>query len=385
MKTGLLTSLIILIITQVTWSQTAPVTSTGRVTNAVPGDPAIPVAITVKNFTDIAQFTLSMKFDTTRVRYVSAVTNPSLPGMNVSYVHPAGNTQGKLVFTWSSASNISLTEGTPIADLVFNYISGTGNLTWAYTFGSVCQYKRWSGSSLITLTDSPKYNFYQNGGISYREAPVVTAPVIKNPVPGELSLDLTASGFTNISAFNLNLEYDPLIITYNNLFEKNTVFDTHFVVGDNPGAGGKRQIVIQWYGSAVNLTEGDTLCTLKFSYPEESCNGSLLSWYDTGPNCQYSDYNGDALLDMPKSTFYIDGLVYASLPATWTGAVSNAWGDPANWTSCGTPDVTRHVLIPNVSPNSFPVLTGEKRCRSLEILPGATLIIAPGGNIVIGN
>ena len=83
----------------------------------------------------------------------------------------------------------------------------------------------------------------------------------------------------------------------------------------------------------------------------------------------------------PKSSFYVDGLVYASLPVIWTGAVSDAWDDPANWTSCGTPDVTREVLIPNVSPNSYPVLTGEKRCRSLEILPGATFIIAPGGNI----
>ena len=45
-------------------SQNAPVTTTGRVTNAVPGDPSVPAAVTVTNFSNIGQFTLTMMFDT---------------------------------------------------------------------------------------------------------------------------------------------------------------------------------------------------------------------------------------------------------------------------------------------------------------------------------
>lgn len=385
MKTGFFTCIFILIITPALWSQTAPITSTGRITNAIPGDPAVPVAITVLNFADIAQFTLTMKFDTTKVRYASSTVHGSLSGMTVTYHHPSGNTQGKIVLSWSGASNLSLADGTTIAELVFHYISGTGNLTWAYTFGSVCQYKRWSGSSLVTLTDSPKTLYYLNGGISNRGAPVIYAPTFTSPVPGSLPVAITTSGFTNISAFTLYLEYDPQVITYTNVCVKNPIFDASFQVGDNQGTGGKRWIIMQWFGLPVNLADGGIICTLYFSYPSENCLSSQLFWYDNGPSCQYSDSNGDVLLDTPKNSFYYSGSVAATLPFTWTGAVSNAWNDPVNWTLCGVPDGTRDIIIPDVSPNFFPVLSDTISCKSLIIDNGAILHVSENGLLLVGE
>jgi hypothetical protein len=385
MKTGFITCLIVLIISPAIWSQNAPVTSTGRVTNANPGDPAVPVAVTVSGFTDIGGFTLTMKFDTTRVRYVSSTVSPALPGMAVSYVHPSGNTQGRLILSWSGASNMSLEEGSSIAGLVFHYVTGTGNLTWAYTFGQVCQYRRWSGSMLVTLNDYPKYLYYQNGGISYRGAPSAVAPIIQDPVTGALPVAITVNDFNNINAFTLYLEYDPAIIAYQNSFIKNPAFDSNFIVGDNPGSGGKKNIVIQWYGSPVNLSGGETLCTLNFNYPSATCNACLLKWFDSGPTCQYSEANGDVLIDSPKIFYYSDGIVAAGLPVTWTGSLSNSWYDPGNWTACGMPDATRNVVIPNVSPAPYPVIYDSVHCKSINIETGATLTVSAGGSLVIGE
>lgn len=360
-------------------------TTAGLVTTAAPDDPSVPVSITITGFTEIGHFTLTMKFDTTRVHYVSSITNPSLPGMTVNYTSPSGNTQGTLVFAWTGASNTSLADGSSLADLTFHYIFGTGILGWDYIYGSVCQYKRYVGGVLTVMNDNPKDLFYLNGGISDRTAPVTFAPVFTNPLPGALPLPVTVNGFTGIGALTLYLEYDPSIITYQNSFTKNPAFGSTFVVGDVPGTEGKKRIVIEWYGSGVTLADGSALCTLNFNYPTANCNPSTLGWYEIGPSCEYAYGTGDVLIDIPQSVYYINGFVAEGHLYTWTGSISNAWNDPGNWNACGIPDITRHVIIPDVSPGSFPVITGAASCKSIKIQTGATLSVGPTGSITVGN
>jgi hypothetical protein len=366
-------------------SQNAPVTFAGIVTTAVPGDPSIPVPVTVNSFNNIGQFTLTMKFDTTRVHFVSSTTNPLLPGMTVTYTSPSGNTMGKLVFAWTGASNTSLTEGSSMADLTFSYVTGTGILSWDYILGSVCQYKRYVGGVLTPLNDNPKDLFYINGGISNRTAPVTYAPIFSNPIPGAFPVPVTVNGFTGIGAITLYLEYDPAVIVYQNSYTKNPAFGSSFLVGDIPGTGGKKMIIIQWYGSAVTLADGSTLCTLNFNYPTASCNTCILGWYDNGPSCEYADGQGNVLIDMPQPDFYLNGLVAEGLLYTWTGNINGAWDNAGNWNACGIPDITRQVIIPDVSPNSFPVITGSASCKSIKIQTGATLTVSPTGAITVGG
>lgn len=385
MKHLLLLCVNLVVVLQAVWSQSAPVTTTGRITNATPGDPAVQVPITVTGFTDIAQFTLTMKFDTTRVLFVSAIPSASLPGMTVTYFNPSGNTFAKLIFSWTGTSNASLPDGSILSNLTFHYLTGTGNLTWAYTFGSVCQYKRLTGGLFTALADLPKYQYYENGGISNRSAPIATAPEIASPVTGPLSLPITVTGFTSIKTFTLYLEYNPAIITYLGNYTKNPAFDSNFIVGDNPGSEGKRRIVIQWFGSPVNLANGDNLCTLNFSYIAPDCDTSPLTWYDIGPTCQFSDNGGDVLIDMPAVIHYIDGEIGAGLAATWTGNNGNNWFDANNWNACGIPDQSKNAVIPNVSPLPYPVISDTVHCSSLEIQPGATLVITQTGVLIVGE
>ncbi len=364
-------------------SQTAPTTETSSITDAVPGDPSVPVEVTVSGFQDIGQFHLTLKFETDRVQYVSATPNPSLPGMTVTYHPPVTGTQARLVLAWTGAANASLANGSTLAELTFHYVSGTGLLSWAYTFGSVCQYKRYSGGLLSPLADLPRHEYYHNGGISDRAAPAVSAPVLADPQPGPLPVPLISEQFTGISSMTLYLEYDPVLLTYQGNFTKNPAFDSNFIVGDQAGMNGMRQLAIQWYGGPVSLAEGDTLCTLDFTYNSPSCDASLLTWYDNGPSCEFSDANGQVLIDMPRAEYYADGLLAPGLPVTWTGEASGDWDDPANWTDCGTPGPERQVVIPNVSPLAHPVIGTVIHCRSVTVENGAILQIQPGGILYI--
>ena len=286
----------------------APIITAARVTNAIAGTSSVPIPITVSNFNNIGQFTLTMKFDTTKVRFVSASSNPSLSGMNVTYSSPAGNTQGKLVFTWTGVSNVSLTDGSTLANLTFSYVTSTGILSWAYTYGSVCQYKTYLGSTLTSLNDSPQYLFYNNGGISNRGAPITYAPNISSPSVGTISVPITANGFSTIGAMTLYLEYDPAVITYQNSFVKNPLFSSSFQVGDIAGSGTKRLIVIQWYGNSLTLANGATLCTLNFNYLTAGAP-CTLNWYDNGPSCEYADPSGNVLIDMSTLDYFKNGSV----------------------------------------------------------------------------
>lgn len=386
MKTRFILCFLLMILFSVALcAEMAPVTSAGQVTNAVPGDPAVPVAVTVSNFNNIGKFTLTLKFDTLRVRYVSASTSPSLSGMTVTYTPPSGNTTGKLVLTWTGTSNVSLADGSSIAGLVFRYVNGTGLLNWAYTYGSVCQYHRYVNSVLTLLTDSPKYLYYLNGGISNRGAPVTMAPVIQEPVAGPVYLPVTVNNFTDVGGFTLYLEYDPTVIAYLNTFTKNPAFDGNFLVGDYPGIGGKRLIVMQWYGYSMSLADGSALCTLNFSYPSPTCNPCVLSWYDNGPTCEYADGSSNILIDLPHESYYPGGLVEPGSPSMWTGSVSSEWNNPGNWDACGIPDQTRKAVIPNIAPGAFPVISSEVHCRSLTILSGATVTVSPAGMVVVGH
>jgi len=366
-------------------AQNAPVTTCGRVTDAIPGDTSVQVSVTVRDFNDIGQFTLTMKFDTTRLTYTGASVNDSLEGMSVDYFPPSGNNIGKLVFTWTGQENVSLPDSTSLAVLTFHYITGTGLLTWSYTYTNVCFYKRYVDNELFTLNDSPKYQFYRDGGISDRAAPVAVAPDIQNPLPGPLPLLINVEGFSDISALTLYLEYDPAVISYQDSFTANPAFDTNFIVGVIPVSGGKMDIVIQWYGSPVDLADGATLCTLDFIYPEATCDSIYLSWFDNGPSCEYADGSGDVLLDLPAADYYLEGFIGAGLPVVWTGNVSNVWNEPGNWTECGVPTSRRKVLIPDVSPNPFPVINNSVSCVSVTLENGALLTISSSGSVHIGN
>ncbi len=321
----------------------APVTRAGNVTNATPGT-QITVPISVAGFTSIGRFFLTLTFDTTQVRFVSATTHPSLVGMTVTYSVTPSTTQGKLVFSWTGTANTSLPDSAVLSGLTMTYVTSTGILHWTDSYGYVCEYKRYVAGVPVVLSDTPQYLFYKDGGISNRGAPVTTAPSIQVIATGNVAVPITVSSFTTIGALTLNLEYDPAVMTYVS-FSKNPAFGSTFQVASVAGSGGKKQMLIQWFGSAVTLASGSLLCNLTFNYTAAASNGTLLRWIDTGSSCEYADGSSAVLIDQPQDQYYMDGMVVppmagitispsmnpvcAGIPVVFSSVIQNGGASPS--------------------------------------------------------
>lgn len=292
-------------------NNTAPVTKIQNITNAVPGTPNVPLEINVYGFTDIGEFSLRLRFDVTNITYVSAVPNPLLPGMTVDYTPPStGYSIATIIMEWSATSNHTLPDGAVLATLSFNYISGTGILNWSHSPGVGCRYRRHDDGSLITLDHTPRYIHYVKGGIANRGAPVTFAPTLTNVSPGNITIPIYVTQFTNIRSFTLYLEYDPQVITYQNSFTPNPAFTANFGVGTTSGTNGKMYLIIQWYTLySVTLPPMSILGEFVFNYSNTHDPITSLKWFDNGPSCKYVDDNNDELLDYPTSSYYINGQI----------------------------------------------------------------------------
>lgn len=75
---------------------------------------------------------------------------------------------------------------------------------------------------------------------------------------------------------------------------------------------------------------------------------------------------------------------FVSVPAYWTGAVSNAWEDPYNW-SCGIPNAASDVYIPNNVPRMPQINSSNNFCRTLAIAEGASVVIKSGMNVYVND
>jgi hypothetical protein len=289
----------------------APVTTLESITNAVPGSQPIGLNVTVDQFTDVGNFTLTLRFDTTRLSYLSFVPHATMPGITVTYSSPNTGTRiGRLVIQWTGSGNQSLSDGATLLTLNMHYLTGSGRMSWAYSYGDVCRYRRYVSGSLVTLADSPRYLYFISGGIANRTAPVTYAPVIPIVADGPVILPVVVDQFTNIRALTLNLVYDPAVLTYQGTFSKNSAFGGSFLVGDQVADDGKRKIVVSWYtGSSVTLTNGSILCAFDFVYSSAVSPVTALDWFDNGPSCEYVDDLNDVLLDFPPHDYYINGYV----------------------------------------------------------------------------
>ncbi len=67
----------------------------------------------------------------------------------------------------------------------------------------------------------------------------------------------------------------------------------------------------------------------------------------------------------------------------WNGSVSYDWMVAGNWTPAYVPDEDVDVLISDVSPNPFPVVTGPATCRNLEIQNQAALTLPDQNDLVV--
>ncbi len=121
----------------------------------------------------------------------------------------------------------------------------------------------------------------------------------------------------------------------------------------------------------ATTTMANTWETLNWNFTGKPSNvyNKLVLMFDFG-----TVGNGSA-----NSTFHFDDIYQIAQPVTisWTGNVSTAWENPANWSSNSVPTASSIVTIPAGKPR-FPVINANTSIHSLLCAPGTTVNVAAG-------
>jgi len=235
----------------------------------------------------------------------------------------------------------------------------------------------------------------------------IDAVALVIPLPGETSgqttylWDVDENGVTFATKGNISYTYlDPgdhtvtLTVVNNGLCQASAVKTVHVYPATAGGTvtGGS---TIHWGESTGILTlEGFTGDILKWQKRVIWGEGLWTDISHTGP--EYSEYpesmglwdyraqvrsgSCDPVFSSPATV-----VVLKPFSVTWNGNVSNAWADPANWTLPLVPDGEVDVIIPDVTPNPFPVVIIPAACGNILIAPASSLTISPGATLEVNG
>lgn len=145
-----------------------------------------------------------------------------------------------------------------------------------------------------------------------QNAPITTAGTLNNPSPGPITVPITVTGFQNIGAISLTLDYDYSVLTFVD-GNQNPSIPGWFVITDNDLGNGFHRIIMGWYGSGISLPDNSSIMDIEFTYISGS---TTLAWYDQGGSCEYADQDSNPLNDIPTSDYYINGYICGTLGST---------------------------------------------------------------------
>ncbi|MBF0451904.1 MAG: DUF2341 domain-containing protein, partial [Candidatus Magnetomorum sp.] len=217
----------------------------------------------------------------------------------------------------------------------------------------------------------------------------------------EWYIDGCALTFSNGESFTIT---EPLFNHTGglNIMQKTT--STIYVTGNDTGTRGGERFDSDPEGSQINTIHWENTCRLTgknatglavspsedetlyyasgYSVPAtgELLSGTVIHWIIIPPDAATPE-NGDGLHASFTINKSAEIVWYSGTPGQWTGAVSNEWTDPANWSDHEVPDYTVDVLIAGKL-NHYPVLndtlyvyqnSGEIQCRSLKLESYAAL------------
>ncbi|MCX6306914.1 MAG: T9SS type A sorting domain-containing protein [Bacteroidetes bacterium] len=157
---------------------------------------------------------------------------------------------------------------------------------------------------ILILLISPFISISQN-------APITTAAMVANALPGPVAVPVTVSGFTNIGAISLSLAYDYAVAHYASV-TKNPLLVGSLSTTDTDLGNGKHMIILSWYGNGVTVANGSTIFTITFTFLS---GVTSLEWYDNGGSCQFASGASVILNDSPLASYYINGAICGGLDA----------------------------------------------------------------------
>ena len=150
--------------------------------------------------------------------------------------------------------------------------------------------------------------FISMPGSFAQNAPITTIGTVGNAMPGQVEVPLTVTGFNNIGACSLTLEYQYAGLNF--VEGTPNPMLAGFALGDHDMGNGKHRIVMGWFGSGVTLPDGSVIMTLSFTFISGI---TAIEFFENGPSCEYADANFNVLNDIPQSTYYLNGIVCGAI------------------------------------------------------------------------
>lgn len=141
--------------------------------------------------------------------------------------------------------------------------------------------------------------------VKSQNAPVTHIGEFYNQIPGEITVPLTVTGFTDIGVISLSLDYDPAVLTFLE-GTLNPSLSGMGAVNNTILPSGMHRIIIGWFGNGLTLPDGSTLIGLHFNFFGGTTE---LTWFDDGSSCEYGDAAYNALNDFPYACYYSNGII----------------------------------------------------------------------------
>jgi len=323
----------------------APKTWLPVIKNAVPSQ-AVALPVLVNDFINVRSFSLAFEYEPTVMIY-SGFTPDAAFGSGLIVADILSGSKRKVLLSWAGTADKTLPAGSRIADIHFNYTSGTSTLAWIVTDETSCRFNDAAGNAYY---DMPESAHYKNGLIASQVAPL-TAGGQQSAVSGQsVVVPVRSYNFNNIGAFSLTLDYDPSVLTYQGAALVPAIGGIF-----SAATAGLGRIMMDWSGPAATLAQNSTLINLTFTYHG---GATTLAWFDNGDSCRYTGsisgnaiYDLSDLYDLPQPDFYINGYVGPDpLAANFTANITS--GD-VNTTvtltdlTTGSPTTWRWSLSPS--------------------------------------
>jgi uncharacterized repeat protein (TIGR03803 family) len=265
---------------------------------------------------------------------------PTLQAVNLAFTHVQNN---KLTIGWTPGNGekraVFVKEGSESDSNPADYTTYTASTDWTNkgsqidTSGYYCVYNGTDNSIILNglekntlytvrvfeyngipgtemYNTSTSFNNPNSVQTSNRPDLLTTAPIMGAPMNSAIEIPVTVSGFEDISAFSLRLEYDPNVMTYTGYSNVNPQL-SGILVNDVPVSDSLHKLMILWSDTdSRTLIAKEKLLDLDFIYLSGTTS---LTWNNTdndGSDCEYADAVGEPLTDIPTSQFYINGEVH---------------------------------------------------------------------------
>lgn len=288
----------------------APVTIAPVLTGVPQGPLSIPILVT--GFNDIGTISLMLEYSSDALVYQDSFTgNPVLTAAGTWAV---GTQNGPglvkyLVISWiktepgAPSPPVNLPDSSTLITFLFNYTDPLkfSELEW-FDNGAGCEY---SDGNYTVLPDIPAGTFYKNGLVTGTgQGPVTIAPVTTAVAGTAVTIPVEVRNFTNISSFQLTLDYDPAVLTFLNA--TNGTLPVSWTVAGNASVPGR--LILTGSGTAATLADSSVIMQATFTF---NGGGTLLTWFDADTvSCFYTDATTFLTLnDHPRSLHYINGSI----------------------------------------------------------------------------